>query len=151
MKRLIPLFLICFLFSFSVSAFQPNEIELCCNITQVADSSPTNCLTKADLIGGNWIEQVDKEVAATQRVFTFNKSGHLDISTVFDGGYVEAELTTWTLFHYNGYSYLSIDDPVLGELITYEVKATKKGIQLKEKGFEETLEFHYVEGVEKAF
>ncbi len=151
MKRLIPIFLICFLFTYSASAFQPNENKPCCSTTVVADSSPARCLTEADLIGGNWIEQIDTDVASTQRILVFNQSGQLDISTVFHGGYVETELTTWTLFYHNNHSYLSINDPVLGELVTYEVNATKKGIQLKEKGVDEALDFYYAAGMDKAF
>ena len=151
MKRLFP---ICFLFcllALTASAFQPNENNpCCCTKIQQLDTPQTQCLTEADLIGGNWVEQFDVDVASSHRILAFNKSGLMDINTIFEDGYVENEVGSWTLSHHQGRNFLTIDDPVIGEAITYEVKATDKGIQLKELGIDEVLEFTYQPKVEMA-
>ena len=150
MKRLIPIFFICCMMAFSASAFQPNDSEPCCDFTSTTDSSPIKCLTEADLIGGNWVEKYDKSVSSAHRIMVFSRCGQVDISTIFEDGYIESELTSWKLNHTNGKDYLSINDPVLGEVVTYEVKTTDSGIQMKELGFDEAIEFEYASATKKA-
>ena len=150
MKRLIPIFFICCMMAFSASAYEPNEDNLCCDFTITTDSSPTKCLTEADLIGGNWVEKYDESVSSSHRVMAFSRCGQVDISTIFEDGYIESELTSWKLSHLDGKNFLSINDPVLGEVVTYEVKTTDTGIQMKELGFDEALEFEYASAVNKA-
>jgi hypothetical protein len=150
MKRLIPIFFICCMMALSASALQPNETTLCCDLTSTTDSSPIKCLTEADLIGSNWVEKYDKSVSSTHRILAFTRCGQVDISTIFEDGFIESELTSWKLSHQNGKDFLSISDPVLGEVITYEVKTTDTGIQMKELGFDEAIEFEYASAVSEA-
>lgn len=146
MKRLIPFCLLLCCIVYTTSAFQPNDNKPCCDITKVTTTTPAeSCLKTSDFVGGIWVEQVDTEIASAHRILKFNTEGHLDISTVFEGGFVESEVTNWKLFFQNGRSYLTIDDPVLGETITYMVSKKGEKLQLAELGLDdEAIEFQYV-------